>query len=243
MSDSTTDKAAARERILMKIRALMAKTVDSGCTEAEANSATDAVNRLLTAYGIEMDEVSVKAGVCKARVVKGVRNEYTRFIMGGIAAFTDTKTWRLRDDSVFFGFAVDTEIAEYLAILCKHAIQGALRTFRKSDDYRGASNDRVRKEMEKGFGLGMAYRLYHRFVDMKQARDAATPTSSGTSLVVVKGQVVADAFDGLGITLNKGRRTPFRSLNLDAVRAGERAADAVPINQGVKGRQQATIRG
>ena len=50
-----------RERIAARIRALRAKTVENGCTEAEAMAAAKKLAQLLADYNMTMDEADLRA--------------------------------------------------------------------------------------------------------------------------------------------------------------------------------------
>ena len=53
-----------RERVTVIIRNLANKTVEKGCTEAEALSAARKVGELLKVYNLTMDEVFIEQADC-----------------------------------------------------------------------------------------------------------------------------------------------------------------------------------
>ncbi len=55
------------DRVKARIKALTEKTVQNGCTEAEAMSAADMVGRLLERYALSMDEIEVRTSKCVLR--------------------------------------------------------------------------------------------------------------------------------------------------------------------------------
>ena len=102
------------EKVKARIRALTAKTVAHGCTEAEALAAAEMVGRLLDRYALSMDQVALRATAC-VQVELPLRGRQRRPIDGcvtAIARFCDCKVWLVRRDAascyVLFGFPLRT---------------------------------------------------------------------------------------------------------------------------------------
>jgi hypothetical protein len=232
MSDRTT-----REGQLARIRALMAKTVDNGCTEAEAAAAAAAVDRLLAQYEISLDEVNIREQEIVMRGVKARRHQVVD-IAWHIAKFTDCKVWTSGDEIIYFGFVVDTEIAEYLTLVFKRAIDSGSAAFTLFNrDYDEASTP-ARVEMVRSFGIGMSHRLGERLMQLKSKRDFEQRESTGRDLVMLKHPFVDAAFDALNLTLGKGGPGSAPPRNRAAFAAGHKVADQVAINQGIAARAQ-----
>jgi hypothetical protein len=113
---------AQRERALARIRALAAKTTANSCTEAEAQAAAVTVNRLMQAYEVTLDEVAVRETEIVERVIPGKRSSLATRAAWGISEFASTSFVFDNDDVHIFGAAPNTEIAEYLFLLCARAI-------------------------------------------------------------------------------------------------------------------------
>lgn len=236
-----TDKAKEqRESKLAQIRAMMARTVDNGCTEAEAKEAAAAVDRLLAKYEIDLDEVTVKEQVIFQQEVANVRHHEISGAVLRIAAFTDCKAWAQGSGVVYFGFKVDTEIAEYLTLVFKRAID------RESDHFVLFNPDymALKKHGQSGmlssFKMGMAARLGERLLELKSARDF-TQRTTGRDLVLIKAPLVDEAFAALGMRLAGGSHGR-RVADPAAYNAGRTAAESVSINQGIAGRAQTSGR-
>ena len=107
-----------RERQLARIRALMSKTTANGCTEAEAQSAAAAVDRLLAEYEIDLDDVTVRAQSVERLEIEALKHS-VRFACPAIGKFCDCKFWTSSNRGIinFLGLELDTEIAEYLVML------------------------------------------------------------------------------------------------------------------------------
>jgi hypothetical protein len=232
MSDRKT-----REAQIARIRALMAKTVSNGCTEEEAKGAAAAVDRLLATYELSLDEINVREQPIEERGVPNTRHHLVINVARAISKFTDTRVWYVGSDLVFFGFKIDTEIAEYLTFVFKRAIDShssAYTLFNPEYDRASASG---RSEMLRSFGLGMADRLGERLFELKSKRDFHATQTTGRSLVVLKQPIVKAAFDALGLTLGKRSQTR-RPQDERAFHAGRADAESVQINHGVAARAQ-----
>lgn len=225
-----------RDGMLARIRALMAKTTDNGCTEAEAAEAARKVDELMALYEIDLDEVSMRQQDILQASVSGVFRHPVHQAAWRIARFTDCKVWFWNGaDVVYLGFQVDTEIAEYLTILFRRAIDRESAAYTLFNPAYDAASKGSRAEMVRSFGIGMARRLSERLRDLKSKRDFTTRVSTGRDLVMMKAPAIEDAFAKLGIILGKGK--PDReALNKAAFEAGQEAARHVAINQGVAGR-------
>lgn len=230
MTDAQTQARASK---LAQIRALMFKTVKSGCTEQEARAAAAAVDRLLAKYEIDMDEVTVKEQPIVRLDVK-VGDHCVVSSAVRIAAFTDCKVWKDEPCLSYFGFQVDTEISEYLTLVFLRAIDRESSGFLMFNTDYEAAGPRARSDMLLSFGVGMATRLGERLGELKSARDF-TQRGTGTDLVLIKLPLVEAAFGELGLRMGRGGRGPS-IRDRAAFDSGRAAANTVALNQGIAGR-------
>jgi Protein of unknown function (DUF2786) len=224
-------------RVKARIKALAEKTVSNGCTEAEAMAAAEMVGRLLERYALSMEEVDVREEPC-VQVAVPIGGRQRRPIDGcivAIARFCDCKVWVSRDDLilcyVFFGFAADTAMASYLFTVIDRALRTGLSAFRAA--HPRLNGVRLRRA-SKSFQQGMVARIADRLDEMHQARDAsvAAQHANGTALMVVKHQVVEDAFQQTEIRLVSAGRLRRARLN-GAFRRGLAAGDHVNLSRPV----------
>ena len=87
-----------RDSLLDKIRALMSKTVDNGCTEAEALAALDKARAMMDAYEVtEADlQLSKAEGAILRKEPPGSKDPHgiKRGMAVAVAKFCDCKAWR-----------------------------------------------------------------------------------------------------------------------------------------------------
>jgi hypothetical protein len=235
MTDDTEKKVRAGK--LAQIRALMARTVKNGCTEAEAKTAAAAVDRLMATYEIGLDEITVKEQAIVQIVVAGAANHPVFHAGAAIARFTDCRYWIQGGSGLlYFGFQVDTEIAEYLTHLFKRSIDRDSMHFTMfnleyAQDDKGGQRQRLTS-----FQIGMAGRLGERLGELKSKRDF-TQKTSGRDLVAIKTPLIEQAFKDLGIQLGYSARAyGGRSSHQGSFDAGRSAGDKVALNAGIAAR-------
>jgi hypothetical protein len=230
-----TESSATRAARLARIRGLMAKTVDNGCTEAEAASAAAAVDRLLALYEIDLDDVTLKEQPIGPAEVK-IDSHPVIHAIARIAQFTDCKVWTTGhgQNVVYFGFKVDTEIADYLTLIFRRAIDREVATVILFNPDYMARSEAAQRAFRESFGTGMAVRLGERLSELKSKRDFAQ-RENGRDLVLIKFPLVEAAFRETGLVLGKGR-AGSRPADYNAFSAGQAAANNVAINAGIAAR-------
>ena len=238
-----------RDSLLRRIRALAAKTVHNGCTEAEALSAAALLARLIDKYGFtpsDLDEpleALTEASIKADRTVRG-----NQFFAESIADFCDCKVfYRVakfgRDkEIVFFGHETDVLMCRYMMDLLGTANESGFKAF-MADKKAVAGGTKASRKMvnmdRRGFDMGMASRIRARLVSMKQERNGAVDETTGRmggALVLVKSAAVEDAFSERYKL--KTRPAVARQANLGAYNAGQAHGDRVAINPGVGGGAQ-----
>ena len=238
------------DRVKARIKALTEKTVQNGCTEAAAMSAADMVGRLLERYALSMDEIEVRTSKCVQREVPigGTRRRPIDGCVPAIARFCDCKVWLAHsivagevgaDDGakpkryIFFGFETDADLATYLFAVIERAIRTETGAFK-------LAHPRLRavrlRQATASFQHGLAARVAVRLTTMHTEREASVSAqrSTGTALILVKHQVVDEAF----------RETKTRLVSMSAVgaqvdrnayRAGWMAGDSVNLSRPIEG--------
>jgi hypothetical protein len=232
---STLRQTTELTRVKARIKALADKTVSNGCTEAEAMAAAEMVGRLLERYALSMEEIDVREERC-VQIEVPIGGKQRRPIDGcvtAIARFCDCKVWVSRDavipSYVFFGFEADVTLASYLFKVIDRAIRTEVATFR-------AAHPRLTgvslRSASKSFQQGMAARVADRLAEMHRERDAsvAAQRSTGTALVLVKHQVVENAFRHTEVRLVSAGRLRLVRRN-GAFRHGLAAGDRVNLSR------------
>ena len=222
-------------RVIARIRALRAKTVDQGCTEEEAVSAADKVAELLDRYGLSLGETDIRHQPCL-----GVGIDSTRKRMGpldecvpAIAHFCDCRAWNERTPagtirSMFFGLPADVEAAQYLFERVATALETETAGFRKGNLYAGLAGG-GRQKATTSFQLGLARGICGKLDARKRDRDTKTFQLTGRDLVPVKADVVEEELAKLGMSFTTKETSRGRMVLLGAYEAGQVASGRFEI--------------
>jgi hypothetical protein len=208
-----------------RIRALATRTVERGCSEAEAMAAAAKVGELLEVYGLSMSEVELREETCVQRtmVFDDPRRQAMNWLFPALLRFTGCRGWTVgRADYVMFGLEPDVQMAEYLMHVVASALSWEEARYRQSADYARAKvpPQAALRSFRIGFADRLAARLdelgSHRRAAEQAAREAAQDAAqaaaartgtSGTALVLLKERKIEDGFRALGVRL----RTVTRS--------------------------------
>jgi hypothetical protein len=238
------------QKVKDRIKALTKKTVDQGCSEHEAMIAMEKVGRLLEQYNLSMSEIDLREQTCKTLFIESRTNRRGAMdnCVVSLANLFDcivwfSKNWRRNENGkrqpssyAFFGTETDVEMIEYLFKIIADAIETETANFKKTATYYQATN---KKRATISFGRGMASRISFRLSQMKNEAEArqAAATPTGTSLVVLKDQLVKREFMNIGIKLS---RPPVRyryydsNANSKGIEAGDKVNLSRPIGNGQK---------
>lgn len=253
---SETDQAK-RSALLDKITALLAKTEQNGCTEAEAVAAAELSQKLMAKYGLSLSElqtISSPADVCApdGTTIGHRRAHDVIHLSNAIAFFTDCKTWysryglihlgknrmRLHEKNadsvvlVYFGLTADVAVAKYLTDTLRNMLDTEWKTFWRA--YPHAPRPPASKARS-SFMRGMTKRLSNRLHEMKEAhsQDAANYCRE---IVLVKAHIVENAYTA-AFGKPRLRRPSFASV----YQAVSRSFDRASYNAGDAAGQRAAI--
>jgi hypothetical protein len=237
----TEDKKA----IALKIRALLAKTADRGCSEAEAIAAAAKAKELLDKYQIDLSEHELEEeGFVKGKAEKAQARRFNvqETLAHWIAKFCEVKVWHTFDSAgyrrkekriVFFGLRSDVEFANWLTV--------ALEAFvwHNADEY----ETKLKYEhgptvggyyLKRDFAMGACARINQRLRAEVEARKPQT-MSDGRALMVVKNQLVEREFNKLGMSLGSASPRSYKHGDAppDAYAAGRAAGDRASFGRPV----------
>ena len=242
------------DRVKARIRALTEKTVQNGCTDAEAFAAAEMVGKLLDRYMLTMSEIEVRDKTCiQARVaMTGRRRGPIDGCVPAIGRFCHCIVWLDHSQPaaepeshgpkhyVYFGFDADVQMAVYLFKMIEQAIATSSIEFRQSRLPAKATDLRL---ATRSFQHGLVKRVEQRLEALHQEREAAMRAGAGrgTALVLAKQNVVAQAFQETQIRL-RSRRSAAIAIDRRAYAAGEVAGDRINLSRPVTENGPARLR-
>jgi hypothetical protein len=227
---------------------LRAKTVEQGCTEAEAMAAAAKVSELLERHDLTLDEVSVRRSDCEGVSVATGRKRRAPVdsCIPPIAEFCDCRVWGEEGDGgglryVFFGLKADVEAARFLNDLIEATFDTESAAFRRSEIYQDLSGGDRRMALN-SFQIGLASGISSKLSALKAARQNAGVKSSGFDLVAVKHSVVDEEIERLGLNFTTRSTTSRgRYVHGDAYNAGKVAGSLFEPNTALGGSSDSTL--
>ena len=231
-----------REKMIDKVRALFAKTVDAGCTEDEAISAAAKAGDLMDQYDLTQSEVDLEreqSSIDPEGKVWGKKKAHESWMaVSAVGRFTNCTGYRDNKhadvECVFIGFPQDREVAFYLMELIKNCMEMSFRQYLNSSERPEYVHGRT---LRASFMRGMVARIAVRLNVMTAARKRAKQSSS-TALVVLKDQLVIKRMNELGIHV-RGISSNYQGSTA-AHAAGREAGNKVNLTTGLGGNADRT---
>lgn len=218
-----------REDIIRRVRAIQNRTVDRGCTEAEALTAAGIMAALMDEYGLAMTDIEIEQQNCEGLEIETgrKRSHEIEFCFMTIAHFTDCKGWGSRRGGKiinhFFGLPEDVRTARWLYGLISNAMRLELSQYKKTCRIFHEPTGRTQSH---AFLMGMVNRVNARLRDTKSAQRYTTAVGTGRDLVLVKSATVNAGFAKLNLNLtSNNRKTSIRDSG--AYSAGQDAGNRV----------------
>src|ERR1700674_3860621 len=234
-----TSDTADLDRLVQRIRALRAKTVEQGCTEQEALAAAEKVAELLDRHGLSLSELDLRRQSCEGIGVETDRKRRGPIddCIGTIAAFFDSRVWcDTSEDAtlryIFFGLPADVQASVYLHDLIALAFATETSAFQATEIYRSTHSSR-RRSATNSFQVGLARGIIRKLDTLRQARDVAGGNTNGGARWPIKESIIDEEMDRLG--LNFRRRSAVRRLVLPAAfSAGQEAGERFEYRPGIE---------
>jgi hypothetical protein len=235
-----------RDSLLSKIRALLAKTMESGCTEAEAMTALGKAQAMKDAYEVTEAELNLtkEEKAVLRREPPGTKDPHRIkwFLSGAVGDFCSCEGFRetrregkvgglifcgLPSDVQFATWLLDTLTAFVLNELINHLMDA------------GPSNEE-RREVMRGFVLGCTDRIVQRLRELRE-QSTIVASSNAKALVVVKNQAIKTKLAELGIHIGTCSGASSGTIDPSSYQAGKAAGDRASFGRPVSGRN-ATLR-
>lgn len=218
--------------VKQKIASILEVTEGRGATEAEAVNAIAMAQKLMSKYGLTLDDIQAKRVKQEDFVYRAsgesrkTLHEVDNFLAMDIAAYCDCKVYADRkvkrnSDIVYFGYSVDVELAYYIRSVIRSAMEYEWKRYFESIDSRIHG-----RTLRKSFMIGFVRRMRERLFVMKNEQQQVT---EGKALVVAKTALVNAAFN---IKTRAGQASKG-VLIADPFQAGKNAANKVVFNRTV----------
>jgi len=225
---------ADRNSIIEKIKALLSKTKENGCTEEEELSALAKARAWIDAHEISDDELQL------SREEKAILHDESEAdardthkikwqLCFGVARYCNVRIYCSKAGLTFAGFKSDIDFATWLLDHLSDFLHDALFEFLLDCL---APEGKERKEEIRGFVIGCAERINARMIKMCD-QSKTERTTNGKALVVIKDQAIKDLLKAEGICL--GSSVSRARFSDDARAAGRSAGDRASFGRPVSG--------
>lgn len=185
-----------RAQIIDRVKALRARAGDAASSPAEVEAAAQRAAKLIAEH--ELTEADLREATGDAIHTEGfgrgrkTQPVHLKYCAHGIERLSETKgLWRNGGELIFVGFPEDVAFALYLVELVNGAAKRAWAIYseRRSFPFRNAMQA-ARRDFLEAFG----HEVSATFIRAAYAREAdrREAQATGTDLVVLKGQIIAD---------------------------------------------------
>lgn len=214
---------ADNDMIKRRIQALLGKTTDRGCTEAEAEAAAAMAARLMTEHGLSREDLVMDVD----RAPSTSRPTAVDRLWSVLAHYTGCVSVRevgIQARRAYVGEQPGPTIAVYLHTYLHRHIEAAVRAYQGTAEYRRKKAGGARRRACEAFRAGMALRLEHTLAQHFERPDPARLEAAKTYLeTLYAGQLAPDS----------AKKPSTRHLR--AAAAGYAAGAEVEIRSGIGG--------
>jgi Protein of unknown function (DUF2786) len=247
--------AERKAEIAKKIKALMAKTVQAGCTESEAMAAADMAQRLINEYQINLSEAElIEEGFSNLELpwVSEKQQFIEDRLATAIASFTGCKAFRFISTLskgqgkqnkkgnyklLFVGLKSDIAFASWLINNLFTFAASAADAHAIHECY--GYNAQQKRAAWRAFVDGCCDRIRSRLAALKQA---AQQSSIGHSLMLLDKQaLIAQHLADQGLQINKGKKVTTELNNNESFYAGYRKGADVGLNRPINANNNQTL--
>ena len=232
-----------KQSILKKLKAFSQRTVENGCTEAEAVAAAQAMQSLQDQYNCTLTELDISlTEYTKDSMSLGKKVKHPVWgALYGLQAFCEVKLVANGSKLTIFGQQHKVDNAMYLISLMQSSMELEFLKYKQSADYEEEAFYHHARSIRSSFMNAMASRLCNRLEQMhRESRSNVEQpkASNGTALVIVADHALDDAFRKEFPRLRSGGRRHTSNRSAGASKAGRSAGDRVGLRSGVSGGQR-----
>lgn len=235
-----------RAALAARIKALLAKTVQNGATEAEALSAIEKARELMDKHHMDGGAIGMEEeGTTrydqpheKTKVQSEILLVKSELVVA-IGRFTSTRTfWNPSDRLIcFFGLRSDVDFASWLSDSLSTYCLNQAATYRL--DCALFDTGKLTRDGEASFLRGAVNRINERLKELTATHSA---TSDGKALIPLKNQIVARDWAKLNLRLSRSGGSSLSGSDANAAAAGRAAGDRASFGRPVTNRTAGLLR-
>lgn len=222
-----------RDNLIAKVRAMLAKTIENGCSEAEAVAAMQMAEDMMNKYEITEDDLKLENEKAIIDILHVVRDPYKIAwkLAYWIAKFTETKSYGRHSRIKYAGLKTDTDFAVWLTETLTRFVQAELKSYMWKHGYQKLDPSRKRIVIN-GFVAGCTGRINTRFEEIVSKRQTVT---NSTALVLAKNALIEEAIkdENIAPASYRGRTAKlFGGSYREGLNSGDKASFGRPVESG-----------
>lgn len=238
------------ERIKEKIRALKNLANDSAATEGEVNAALNMAHKLCREYMLNIDDIEIakkefqinsrKFDMKQVKLKVGITMD---------VAIAHTFHCEMVYNEFFkrytiYGTDLDIDTTIYMIDLAHNALETSFAKYKRSNEYAELREMHTAKILKrdyfKGFYMGVINKCVdlqkeekQEFAQQEQSQQNTESKATGTSLILLKNQLVKDKMKEDNPNIKKARKTSSIVYNSNAYQKGKATGQQVQFNTGI----------
>lgn len=225
-----------KDRIKLKIRALLAKTTENGASEAEAVASLSKAQELMKEYFVSSYELEdpFLGEECVFRSCEMYKGGYDMgFFYNELATLFDCEFYYLPKEKeiFFFGFEQDAELCLYFYNLITKACLKEIQEYKISQDYKLYKPHVHGRTLVASFIKGFLLRIAEKMEEMYRNRKSSIPPGEGL-IILEKEDRVRREFDNLGLKIKINNPKQLRCV-ASAFNLGTHKGNNYEITQGI----------
>ncbi len=156
---------SAREKLRQRLQALAGKTVERGCTEAEALAAAEKLAQLMREHGVSEAELTMDRQSSWSKTKGHAIRAQLWSVIAQCTSTAEIVVTRGDTTSVeFIGREPGPQIAVYLREVSERALETGIRGFKAGRFYRARRSARTKRQAVAEFSQGFVNRMRHRLL-------------------------------------------------------------------------------
>lgn len=226
------------DKIKLKIRALLAKTIDNGASQAEMESSLAKAYELMNRHYIAESELR-DPFLGEACVIQKEPRIVTAYVVDGfvpsLCDLFSTEHYISSKYITFLGFEQDVQLCHYFYKLILTSALAESQTFKKSEHYRRTiANGYHGRTAVSSFLKGYSYRVAEKMEEMYRGRKEEMSRNGEFGLVVSrKEDKVKEGFLNLNMKLGTSA-LPKADILEGAFRLGQAEGDKLKLQQAIR---------